>query len=299
MLCDAGALREVPSAEDPAFRELRGRVLHAGGIDIGLYKDRCVLRRLGARLRAAGAADLAGYCRRLDADPGEIRRLVEALTVNVSEFLRNPGTFRALRREVLPALLAQRRAEGGRSIRVWSAGCATGEEPYSLAITFRERLGEALRDFLVAIYATDVDAPSLAAARAGRYRPPSLVRVPRHILRRHFEADDRGYRVCGALRRMVHFRQHDLLAPVPFRRMDLVACRNVLIYMVRPFQERILDALYDVLNPGGFLVLGKVEGLTGPARNRFEVVNLAERIYRKPCAASAGAAPAARREPQA
>ncbi len=299
MLRDPAARLDPPSLQDPAFREIRGRVLRAGGIDIGLYKDRCVLRRLAARLRAAGVADLAGYCRRLDADPGEIRRLVEALTVNVSEFFRNPGTFRALTREVLPALVAQRRAEGGRSIRVWSAGCATGEEPYSLAITFCEHLGEALRDFLVAIYATDVDAPSLAAARAGRYRPPSLARLPRHILRRYFEADPRGLRVCKPVRRMVHFRQHDLLDPAPFRRVDLVVCRNVLIYMVRTFQERILEALFEVLNPGGFLVLGKVEGLAGPARDRFEVVSLAERTYRKPAAAPAGSAAAALREPQA
>ncbi len=293
---DPVALPDPPSLQDLAFRELRGRVLHAGGIDIGLYKDRCVLRRLGARLRAAGVADLAGYCRRLDADPGEMRRLVKALTVNVSEFFRNPGTFRALAREVLPALMGQKRAADGRSIRVWSAGCATGEEPYSLAITLSDYLGEALREFLVVIYATDVDEPSLAAARVGRYRAASLAHVPRHILRRHFETDGGGYRVRPAVRRQVHFRQHDLLAPPPFRRVDLTLCRNVLIYMARPFQERILEALYDALNPGGFLVLGKVEGLAGPARDRFEVVNLAERIYRKPGAGSARPAAAALRE---
>lgn len=289
-------LPDRPSLQDPDLLELRGRVLRAGGVDIGLYRDRCVLRRLGARLRAAGVSDLAGYCRRLDADPGELRRLVEALTVNVSEFFRNPGAFRALHRTVLPALVAKRRAESGRSIRVWSAGCATGEEPYSLAILLHDALGEAVRELPPVIYATDVDEPSLAAARAGLYRLPSVVRVPRHILRRHFEAGGAGYRVRKALRRMVHFRRHDLVAPFPFRRMDMVVCRNVLIYMVRPLQERILAGFYDVLSAGGFLVLGKVEGLVGPARDRFEVVNLAERIYRKPFAPSAGPAGAPFRE---
>ena len=284
---DPVALLDPASLRDPAFRELRGLVLQAGGIDIELYRDRCVLRRLAARLRAAGAADLAGYCRRLDADPGEIRRLVEGLTVNVSEFFRNPRTFRALAREVLPVLVAQKRAEGDRSIRIWSAGCATGEEPYSVALACADALGEALGKFHVVVYATDVDEPSLVAARAGRYRAASLARLPRPMVRRHFEADGDGYLVRPAVRRMVHFRRHDLLAPPPFRRLDLALCRNVLIYMVRPSQERILDTLYDVLNPGGFLVLGKVEALTGPARDRFEVVNLAERIYRKPGAAAA------------
>jgi chemotaxis protein methyltransferase CheR len=293
---DPVALPDLPSLQDPSFLEIRGRVLHAGGIDIALYKDRSVLRRLAARLRAAGVADLGAYCRRLDADPGELRRLVEALTVNVSEFFRNPRTFRVLTREVLPVLVGQRQAARGRSIRVWSAGCATGEEPYSLAITFSEYLGDRLGEFPVVIYATDVDGPSLAAARAARYRMPEVIRVPRHVLRRYFEPDAAGYRVRQTVRRMVHFRRHDLLAPPPFRRMDLAVCRNVFIYMTRPFQERVLAALYDVLNPGGFLVLGKVEGLTGPARERFEVVNLAERIYRKPVAAWPRPSPAARQE---
>jgi chemotaxis protein methyltransferase CheR len=293
---DPVPLLELPALQDPSFREIRGRVLHAGGIDIALYKDRSMLRRLGARLRAAGAADLGAYCRRLDADPEELRRLVEALTVNVSEFFRNPRTFRVLTREVLPVLVAQKRAQGGRSVRVWSAGCATGEEPYSLAITFSEYLGDALGEFPVVIYATDVDGPSLAAARDARYRLPDVVRVPRLVLRRHFEPDGAGYRVRQTIRRMVHFRRHDLLAPFPFRRMDLAVCRNVFIYMTRPFQERVLAMLHEVLNPGGFLVLGKVEGLTGPARELFEVVNLAERIYRKPVAPWPRPAPAARRE---
>ncbi len=293
---DPAALLELPSPQDPSFVEIRGRVLHAGGIDIGVYKNPSVLRRLGVRLRAAGVADLAAYCRRLDADPGEIRRLVEALTVNVSEFFRNPRTFRALSREVLPALLAQRQGQGALPIRVWSAGCATGEEPYSLAIAFSEALGDALRDFPVVIYATDVDRPSLAAARAARYRTAKVIRVPRHLLRRYFEPDASGYRVRQAIRRLVHFRRHDLLVPPPFRRMDLAVCRNVLIYMTRPFQERVLAALYDVLNPGGYLVLGRVEGLVGQARERFEAVNLAERIYRKPDASWPRPAPAAHQE---
>ena len=293
---DPPALWDLPSPQDPGFLEVRGRVLRAGGIDIGLYKGRSMFRRLGARLRAAGVADLGGYCRRLDADPGELRRLVDALTVSVSEFFRNPTAFRALSREVLPALVARRQAEGGRSIRVWSAGCAGGEEPYSLAIAFSEYLGDALRDLPVVIYATDVSGRSLAAARAACYRMAHVTRVPRHVLRRYFEPDGAGYRVRPTIRRMVHFRQHDLLAPPPFRRMDLVACRNVLIYMARPLQERVLSALYDALSPGGFLVLGKVEGLTGPARERFEVISLPERIYRKPVGAWPCPAPPAHPE---
>jgi chemotaxis protein methyltransferase CheR len=276
---------------------VRERVLRAGGIDIGLYKDRCVLRRLAARLRAAGEPDLVGYSRRLEADPQELHRLVEVLTVNVSEFFRNAATYRALSREVFPALVAAKRAEGRRAIRVWSAGCATGEEPFSLAIALSEYLGAEHKEFAVMVLATDVDAPSLAVARAGRYRPRSLARVPRAVLRRFFEPVRDGYRVGKEIRGMVHFRHHNLLDPFPFTRLDLAVFRNVLIYMARPLQSELLDRFYEVLSPGGFLVLGKVEGLAGPSRERFQVVNLAERIYRRPAASPPGGTePSALRE---
>ena len=281
MRSDPALPSEAPTWPGPAFQGLRERVVRAGGIDIGLYKDRCVLRRLGARLRAAGAYDLAGYCRRLDEDPEELPRLVEALTVNVSEFFRNQATYRALAREVFPRLVGEKRADGRRGIRLWSAGCATGEEPYSLAIALSEHLGAARPDFSVVVLASDVDAASLAVARAGRYPARSLARLPRAIVARYFEGTREGYRVSRAIRKMVHFRQHNLLDPFPFTRIDVALFRNVLIYMARPLPSQLLKTFFDVLNPGGFLVLGKVEGLAGPARDRFQVVNLAERIYRR------------------
>ena len=296
---EAGGQGGLPAAgwlEGPAFDDLRDRVLRAGGVDIGLSRDRCVVRRLAARMEAVGALDLAGYGRRIQTDPEELRRLVEALTVNVSEFFRNAATFRALARDVWPQVVAQKCVEGRQGIRVWSAGCATGEEPYSLAVTLREFLGDALGKFAVMVFATDVDAPSLQAARAGRYSLQSVARVPRQILGRHFEPSPGGYRVCAAVRRLVHFRQHNLLDPFPFRRIDVAMLRNVLIYMARPLHCTILDAFYDALNPGGFLVLGKVEGLAGASRERFEVVNLAERIYRKPLASSPAATAVSPRE---
>jgi chemotaxis protein methyltransferase CheR len=282
---------EVPTWPGPAYQGLRERVLRAGGIDIGLYKDRCVLRRLGACLRAAGAYNLAAYCRRLDADPEELQRLVETLTVNVSEFFRNRATYRALAREVFPRLVREKRAEGRRGIRLWSAGCATGEEPYSLAIALSEHLGAARSDFSIVVLASDVDAASLAVAQAGQYPGRSVARLPRAIVARYFEQTREGYRVSKPIRKMVHFRQHNLLDPFPFTRIDVAMFRNVLIYMTRPLQSRLLEAFYDILNPGGFLVLGRVEGLAGPARDRFEVINLAERIYRRPLPARRGPAP--------
>ena len=290
MRSDPALPLDAPAWRGPAFQGLREQVLRAGGIDIGLYKDRCVLRRLGARLRAAGVPDLAAYCRHLDGDPGELHRLVEALTVNVSAFFRNPATFRALAREVFPLLVTEKRAEGLRAIRLWSAGCATGEEPYSLAIALSEYLGPALPEFSVMALATDVDTASLAVARAGRYPARSLARLPRSIVARHFERTREGYRIGKSIRHMVHFREHNLLDPFPFTRIDVAVFRNVLIYMARPLQSQLLETFFEVLNPGGFLVLGKVEGLAGPARDRFQVVNLAERIYRRPPPARLGPA---------
>jgi chemotaxis methyl-accepting protein methylase len=171
---------------------------------------------------------------------------MDALTVNVSEFFRNPATFRALSREVFPRVIAQKRAEGRQAIRVWSAGCATGEEPYSLAITLREFLKGSAEEFAVLVFATDVDAGALHVARAGRYGQRSMVRVPRQILQRHFEPCPGGFRVSRAVRRLVQFRQHNLLDPFPFRRVDVAVFRNVLIYMARPLHNTMFDAFYDV-----------------------------------------------------
>jgi len=265
-----------------AFDGLRTLVLEAGGIDLNLYKDKCVLRRITVRQRSCGAPTLRAYLKLVRRNPVERGRLVSALTIHVSQFFRNPSTFRAIRESVLPAVLAAKRAEGGRALRFWSVGCASGEEPYSLAILLLEVGAEAIRERSTKIYATDIDPQSLNQAKGARYHAHSLANVPSHWRQRYFTQADGRYQVVPEVRSLVLFKAHNILDALPFRRIDLVACRNVLIYMTEALQERVLVSIHEALNPGGFLILGKVEGLTGAARDLLEPVDVGERIYRKP-----------------
>ncbi len=275
-----GDIQGTPEAK--AFDGLRRLVLEAGGIDLRFYKERCIIRRIIARQRASGAPSLQAYLNLVSRDPTERRRLVNALTIHVSHFFRNPSTYRAVQDTVLPIILGHKQTGGGRALRLWSVGCACGEEPYSLAILLLEAGGHITRQYASTIYATDVDPASLQKAKAARYPAASLVHVPSPWRQRYFLQDGDGYRIVPEARRLVFFKGHNILDPPPFGRIDLVVCRNVLIYMTEALQEQVLLALHEALNPGGFMVLGKVEGLSGVARDRFEPVNIAERIYRKP-----------------
>jgi chemotaxis protein methyltransferase CheR len=278
--------------EEEIYRRLRDLVLAAGGIDISLYKDRCVLRRIAIRQRACGAADLRAYLKRVSRDPLERAHLVKALTIHVSQFFRNPSTFRAIQFEVLPAILSDKERTGGRALRLWSVGCACGEEPYSLALLLTETATDALHRYSTAIYGTDIDPGCLRLAQEGRYPPVSLKSVPARWKQRYFTPIGTDYCLTPEVRRLVYFRLHSILDPLPFGRIDLIVFRNVLIYMTERLQERVLLAVHAVLNVGGFLVLGKVEGLSGAAKDLFEAVNVPERIYRKH-----GNRPALRRSP--
>jgi two-component system CheB/CheR fusion protein len=139
-----------------------------------------------------------------------------------------------------------------------------------------------VQQYSTAIYATDIDPDSLTQAKEARYLAHSLSNVPSHWRQRYFIRDGDRYRVVPEVRSLVYFKRHNILDPLPFRRIDLLACRNVLIYMTEALQERVLLSMHEALNPGGFLILGKVEGLTGAARDLLEPVDVAERIYRKP-----------------
>jgi chemotaxis protein methyltransferase CheR len=268
--------------EAETFEGLRTLVLEAGGIDLNLYKDKCVLRRITVRQRSCGAPTLRAYLKLVRENPGERGRLVKALTIHVSQFFRNPSTFRAIQESVLPNLLAAKRTGGGRALRLWSVGCATGEEPYSLAILLLEVGGQAVRRLSTTIYATDIDPDSLAQAREAQYPARSLANLPQGWQQRYFNQEGSRYRVVPEVRGLVFFRGHNILDPLPFRRIDLVTCRNVLIYMSEALQERVVLSIHEALNPGGFLILGKVEGLSGAARDLLEPMDVAERIYRKP-----------------
>ena len=251
----------------------------ARGLDLRQYKRAYLRRRLAVRQRALGLPDLGDYATRVARELEEVDRLLQTLTINVTEFFRNPSLFELLEARILPELLQTVRAEK-RPLHVWSAGCASGDELHSIAILLA-RMGVP-RDG-ARLLGTDVDAEAIAAARAGLADPSRLRALDPRQRAGYLEptADGRGFRVRVDRLPRIRFQVHDLLSDPPRSRVDLILCRNVLIYFELELQERLLARIADALRPGGVLVLGRVERLTGPARERFEAVDLRERVYRK------------------
>jgi chemotaxis protein methyltransferase CheR len=246
--------------------------------DLQNYKDRCIRRRIAKHLRARGARDVAGYLPRLAGDDRELDLLVEALAIHVSRFFRDPEVFRRLESQVLPGLYARLRAAGRTELRLWSAGCAEGEEAYSLALLVGALAPPGLP---TTIQATDASEPALAQARAGLYAGDHLVEVPELLRAACFHEEGGRYRLEPRIRRMVEFRCHDLLTADPYPPADLILCRNVLYYFSQEEQARILCRFAAALPVGGVLVLGRTETLPRTEGPLFGAEFAGERIYRR------------------
>ena len=277
---DAGPLND-----DPAWAELRRIVRVRAGVDLAAYKNKCVERRLAVRLRARRCGSLAEYLRVLSADEAEVPRFLAALTINVTEFFRNPGCFERIHEVCLPRLFGREESGGRRPpirpIRVWSVGCASGEEPYSLAIVIREYMEEhpAERRVRVEIVGTDLDGEMIGRARGGVYEEARLREVSPERRARWFRREGAGWLVAPEIRSMVRFEAADAFRTEPPEPQDLIVCRNMLIYLTREQQESIFAAFHRSLAPGGFLVLGKAEILIPSARRLFETRCGRERIH--------------------
>jgi chemotaxis methyl-accepting protein methylase len=264
-------------ADDPGFALLRERLAGHPLPPLDMYKDRCLRRRLAVRMRACGARTLTEYAAVLDRTPDEVARLLATLTINVTQFFRNPSAWERLTTEL--------EASTPSGLTAWCAGCATGEEPYTLAMLLadrEERRGPRARPGGVRIDATDVDVRCLDAARAAVYATASFAEAPRRLVQRWTIDEGDRRRMSETVRALVRVLRHDLgRDPPPEPPYDLVVCRNVVIYFERDAQERLFSLFADALRPGGLLLLGKVEMLYGPARARFAIVDGPERLYRR------------------
>lgn len=267
--------------DDLGFRSLARTIARTGKISLDAYKSRCIKRRIATRMRACGVRTYHDYEAVLSEQPDEWARLEAALTINVTAFYRNPETWRQLESVVLPELFVARQGR----VRVWSAGCASGEEPYTLAILLAEiakRVGG--RSWLerVRIDATDIDEQSLARAQRAQYPASAFEDAPAAWKRRYSRAVDTEFALIDAIRAMVRIRRLDLTRETPpHPPYDLILCRNVVIYFDRPMQERLFDMFTEALRPGGVLVLGKVEVLWGSSKTRMDTVSVRERIFRR------------------
>jgi two-component system CheB/CheR fusion protein len=240
--------------ELPSFLE---RVRKKTGLDFSAYKRATIVRRLQRRMAVVGVQTLLDYRRYVDHHPDEAGQLAASFLIKVTEFFRDPDLFQMLRDQLLPQLIAHARERG--DLRIWSAGCATGEEAYSLAMLVADLLGDELDTLPVRIFATDLAADALDLARRGIYPESALKGMPPDLINRHFTHVDGVYQVHRRVRELIVFGEHDLGHRAPFPRIDLVLCRNVLIYFTAELQRRALQRFAFALRPGGYLVLGKSE----------------------------------------
>src|SRR5262245_63657158 len=272
------------SVRDEQLRRIFDLLRPASGIDFKHYKLPTIKRRLLRRMALHRMTDIQHYIRLLEETPAEVRALYQDLLIHVTRFFREPESFKALAQQVFPKLVEERRDD--RPIRAWVSGCATGEEAYSLAISLLEFLHGHHQDIRIQIFATDVSEAAIEHARAGRYPASIEADVPPEILRRFFTKVDGSYRVSKTVRDLCVFARQDLTKDPPFSRLDLILCRNVLIYMDLLLQQRLISVFHYALNPQGFLVLGQAETV-GAQVGLFGLTDKKFRIYRKKLASRA------------
>jgi two-component system CheB/CheR fusion protein len=257
---------------------LRGRM----SVDFSHYKQATIKRRIFRRMALRGMEDAGEYLRFLRDDPVELQNLYQDFLIRVTQFFRDPQTFEVLKEKVFPTLVKARAP--GTPIRIWTAGCSTGEEVYSLAIALLEYLEGETEMPPIKILATDLNEFALEKARAGVYLDNIEIDVTPERLRRFFVRQDGHYQISKAIRELCVFSRHNMATDPPFSRLNLVSCRNVLIYMDSILQKRVLPIFHYALNPDGFLLLGSSESL-GTFGDLFSVFDARHRIFvKKPAA---------------
>lgn len=254
------------------------RILREHGFNCDAYKTSYLQRRIQTRLRANELQSYRDYCKLLRVDPKEFKKLLDALTINVTGFFRDFDVYKAFQEQVIADLLNSNKSR--KIIRIWSAGCASGEEPYSIAMLMLEALGCNHSGHIISIYATDIDERSLEIAREGHYTPKQLEHVPEDLIEKYFIFNE-NYEVKNSLRSLIKFKRLDLLTDKGIKLCDIVFCRNVLIYFNREEQERTLEMFYKNLKPRGYLILGKTEIMSPGITSKFLSLDTEKHIYLK------------------
>jgi len=258
--------RKMEIIDDKNFDEVVSAIKKIIDFNPDNYKKKPLRRRIWSRMRRFGIDNYEDYTKLLLSDEEEARRLKKALTINLTRFFRNKEVFDYLRKEILPSI---------KESSIWSAGCANGAEPYSLAILCCEL------NLPCSILGTDIDQDSIKKARGGIYDNFALQEIDPSLKKRYFKRVKEGFRIADEIKSLVEFQKLDLKDADYKKEFDLIICRNVLIYLSREFQKKILFLFYQALKNHGYLILGKVESLTGDARRLFYCIDIKNRIYEK------------------
>ncbi len=274
--------RKIAGAKEDPFKRILLLLRNRKGVDFSLYKPNTIKRRIGRRLVLSKLKSLEAYLRRLKSDAKEVEALYQDMLISVTGFFRNPDAFEVLKKSVFPKLLKNRSPDN--SIRVWVLGCSTGQEAYSIAMSFLEFTSKAGSNIPLQVFATDLNEALLEKARTGLYTKTLVSDLSRDRLRRFFIEEDGGYRISKSIREMCVFARQNLLADPPFSRMDVISCRNLLIYLEPDSHKKILPTLHYALKPNGFIFLGASETV-GANADLFAPLDKKHRIYSKKPAA--------------
>lgn len=256
------------------------KVYTAKGWDFRQYRrssiKRCVERRIALSRRSYHS-----YLDLLDSEPSEFNTLFNHITIKVSEFFRDPEVFQRIENYVIPMTIRRLTIKGSKTLRIWSCGCAKGEEPFSVAILIHKRFKELDENFNVKIFATDIDESAVNASRKGVFVEDSLKNVDPIMRSQFFKKANMTFQIIPKIRNLVTFGVHDIVSHIHLSNMDIILCRNLLIYFEKDLQEKVFEKFYYSLKPGGFIVLGKSEVPPLSYRENLLDVCKKEKIYQK------------------
>jgi len=261
--------------ENVAYQKLKSLLHETVGLDCNGYREEYLKRRFAVRLRATGTNNYRRYVRYLKKNPAEFNLVINNLVINYTTFFRDRDVYVYLEKTLLPKLFKSN------DVGIWSAGCATGEEPYSLAILVHKLIGKKLPNYKVTILASDLDEDALAKAVKGEYNRKQLKSLEDSLIDKYFSKNGASYQVKDFVKQLIHFEKRDLMKPSLHKGFDLILCRNVMIFFSRESQQQIHMNFYNALREGGYLVIGKSEILSGEPSKKFLCADVNCRVYQK------------------
>ncbi|MBN1503420.1 protein-glutamate O-methyltransferase CheR [Candidatus Woesearchaeota archaeon] len=264
------------------WSQLKSVITKYVGVDCSQYSDQFLIRRVEVRLRACKLNSLLEYSKILELDMEERQKLNKELTIHVTHFFRDKSLYKTFMGEIVPKLV-ELKQNGDKAISVWSAGCSTGEEPVSIAICLFEVLGSGLQNMKIQILGTDIDDITIETAKQGLYGEYQFREIPEAYKNKYFrKVDPDGiYVPVEGIRQVITYKKGDILSPFKPKNIDVIFCRNTVIYFNMDAKFQLYSEFFDCLNQGGYLVLGNTEVLIGPAHDKFKLANDKERIYIK------------------
>jgi chemotaxis protein methyltransferase CheR len=264
--------------EHEAFIKLKEMIHRERGLDVSQYKENYLKRRIAVRTRALSLKSYEEYINYLNSRPEEYNILLDKLTINVTQFFRDPEMFEAFEKNVLPEVF--KKSRGG--IKVWSAGCSSGEEPYTVAIAIEEAgLKAGIQNIQYEIYATDIDEAVLYRAVNGQYEGRTLENLQKERIDKYFVRDGNKYKASERIKKNIKFMRKNLMEPFKSSFFDIVLCRNVIIYFTKELQKTVMEFFHDSLKEGGVLILGKTETMLLNMRDKYKCIDIKERIFTK------------------